>query len=75
MSGFRAPETRVSARGGKAITDFNPCGIAGHLPDNDVAMINGEKMALRITARYPDEKNFHKESFIYFLVDTPLFPA
>ena len=43
---FWAPETCICARGGKAIADFNPCEIAGHLPDNDVAMINGEKMAL-----------------------------
>jgi len=46
MSGFCASETRMPATGVKAIADFNPCGIAGHLPDNDVAMINGEKMAL-----------------------------
>ena len=36
----------LPARGGKAIADFNPWEIAGHLPNNDVAMINGEKMAL-----------------------------
>ena len=75
MSGFWAPETCISARGGKAIADFNPCDIAGLLPDNDVAMITGEKWPLWITARHPDEKNFYKESFIYFLVDIPLFPA
>lgn len=57
------------------IADFNPCEIAGHLPDKDVAMINGEKIALMDHARHSDEKNFHKESFVYFLVDTPLFPA
>ena len=36
----------LPARGGKAIADFNPGEIVGHLPNNDVAMINGEKMAL-----------------------------
>ena len=40
------PKTCNYGRGGKAIADFNPCEIAGHLPDNDVAMINGEKIAL-----------------------------
>ena len=67
MSGFYAPETCISARGGKAIADFNPCGIASHLTDNDVEMINGEKMALRITAHYPDEKiSIGKASYIFW---------
>ena len=75
MYGICAPKSCRHARGGKAIADFNPCEIASHLPDNDVAMINGKKWPLRITARHQDEKNFYKEGFIYFLVDMPPFTA
>jgi len=46
MAGIYPPETCTPARGGKAIVDFNPSEIAGHLPDNDLFMIRGKKMAL-----------------------------